>query len=384
MTDSKIYPVGGITLGSGAPVDGAYQTQPNDGQLYVRSDNSNLYCRLGGVWANLSASSSGVSSFNTRTGAVTLSTADVAAVITQLSSSNLTVGGTSTAPTITLPNVGPGATGPIGDATHVSTVTIDANGRVTALSSTGIALPHTAITDFTTAVQGIISAGAGITDTSGVIAIDTTHANTFTAVQTATALAATLSGTTGRFVGVLTAAPGSGTYLTGDFGIDDVAKQIWVCTAGGSPGTWSSFGAGGGGGGTLYTASPTAGVTTAPGAEVFGSFSTPWTLAVTATSANKVHLVVSATIKASSNTVHYIGIKRGSTLIFSSGAIFADDGTFYTTTAINFVDSSPGTNPTYEVVASPESNVTLTLDNTVRTTPTPTAGGVSAFAATVY
>ena len=37
-----------------------------------------------------------------------------------------------------LKNTGPGATGPIGDATHVSTVTIDAQGRVTALTSTAI------------------------------------------------------------------------------------------------------------------------------------------------------------------------------------------------------------------------------------------------------
>lgn len=38
----------------------------------------------------------------------------------------------------TLKSTGPGATGPIGDGTHVSTVTIDAQGRVTALSSTAI------------------------------------------------------------------------------------------------------------------------------------------------------------------------------------------------------------------------------------------------------
>jgi len=38
----------------------------------------------------------------------------------------------------TLKNTGPGATGPIGDATHVATVTIDAQGRVTALTSTAI------------------------------------------------------------------------------------------------------------------------------------------------------------------------------------------------------------------------------------------------------
>jgi hypothetical protein len=41
--------------------------------------------------------------------------------------------------TISLPNTGPGASGPIGDSTHVAAVTIDAQGRVTALSSVAIA-----------------------------------------------------------------------------------------------------------------------------------------------------------------------------------------------------------------------------------------------------
>lgn len=39
---------------------------------------------------------------------------------------------------VTLKNTGPGITGPIGDATHSSAVTIDAQGRVTALSSVSI------------------------------------------------------------------------------------------------------------------------------------------------------------------------------------------------------------------------------------------------------
>jgi hypothetical protein len=41
---------------------------------------------------------------------------------------------------LTLKNTGPGATGPIGDATHVAATTIDAQGRVTALSSVAISL----------------------------------------------------------------------------------------------------------------------------------------------------------------------------------------------------------------------------------------------------
>jgi hypothetical protein len=45
---------------------------------------------------------------------------------------------TGTYPSPTLKNTGPGATGPIGDSTHVAQVTIDAQGRVTALASVGI------------------------------------------------------------------------------------------------------------------------------------------------------------------------------------------------------------------------------------------------------
>jgi hypothetical protein len=45
---------------------------------------------------------------------------------------------TGTYPNPTLATAGPGATGPIGDGTHVAVVTIDAKGRVTALSSTAI------------------------------------------------------------------------------------------------------------------------------------------------------------------------------------------------------------------------------------------------------
>lgn len=56
--------------------------------------------------------------------------------------------GTGSAPT--LKTTGPGATGPLGSATAVPTVTIDANGRVTALTSTSIAIPESAVTSLAT------------------------------------------------------------------------------------------------------------------------------------------------------------------------------------------------------------------------------------------
>lgn len=47
-----------------------------------------------------------------------------------------------------------------------------------------------------------------------------------------------------RYVGATTSgAPGSGTFSTGDHVIDQTGK-IWICTAGGTPGTWAQVGAG--------------------------------------------------------------------------------------------------------------------------------------------
>jgi hypothetical protein len=48
--------------------------------------------------------------------------------------------------------------------------------------------------------------------------------------------------------------PSAGSFLAGDFVIDGAAGQVWVCTAAGSPGTWSEAGGGGGGGGWPGTA----------------------------------------------------------------------------------------------------------------------------------
>ena len=58
-----------------------------------------------------------------------------------------------------------------------------------------------------------------------------------------TALIASLTGTSGRFVGVTDSAPTSGTFLTGDFAIDVVNGCIWICIAGGTSGQWVASGA---------------------------------------------------------------------------------------------------------------------------------------------
>lgn len=72
------------------------------------------------------------------------------------------------------------------------------------------------------------------------------------AVRNAVALA--VQGLTGavtatRYVGgTASGAPASGTFLTGDW-IVTTGGSIWICTAGGTPGTWTQVSGGGGGGG---------------------------------------------------------------------------------------------------------------------------------------
>src|SRR5207253_215574 len=50
---------------------------------------------------------------------------------------------------LTLKNTGPGATGPLGTAARTNTVTIDAQGRVTALTDQAITIPESAVTSLT-------------------------------------------------------------------------------------------------------------------------------------------------------------------------------------------------------------------------------------------
>lgn len=88
---------------------------------------------------------------------------------------------------LTLKNTGPGVTGPIGDATHVPVVTIDAQGRVTALTSTAISANVTGtgttnrVAKFTGAStigdSNLIGAGAGTLTLSAA----NTHTATFPA-----------------------------------------------------------------------------------------------------------------------------------------------------------------------------------------------------------
>lgn len=53
---------------------------------------------------------------------------------------------------------------------------------------------------------------------------------------------ATLTGTNGSYVGQTNGAPLSGTFSTGDFASDPTNTGLWICTSGGSPGTWAPIG----------------------------------------------------------------------------------------------------------------------------------------------
>ncbi|MBV9485821.1 MAG: hypothetical protein JO246_07150 [Frankiaceae bacterium] len=83
---------------------------------------------------------------------------------------------------------------------------------------------------------------------------------TFSAIVGAAAFAA--SGLTGattpsRYVGAtVSGAPSSGTFLTGDFVLDQTAR-IWVCVAAGSPGTWTTVSSGAAGSTLLMPAGGT-------------------------------------------------------------------------------------------------------------------------------
>lgn len=69
--------------------------------------------------------------------------------------------------------------------------------------------------------------------------LDVSGAAVFNSTLTGPSLAASLAGA-GRYVGGTNGAPSSGTFLTGDYATDITNNVVWLCTAGGTPGTWAA------------------------------------------------------------------------------------------------------------------------------------------------
>lgn len=103
--------------------------------------------------------------------------------------------------------------------------------------------------------NGLLQTGNALSELTGVAGTARTNIGaapvaspTFTGTTTAPEF--TASGLTGavaasRYVGATASgAPGSGTFATGDFVIDQTGF-VWVCSAGGSPGTWVKVGGSG-------------------------------------------------------------------------------------------------------------------------------------------
>jgi len=137
---------------------------------------------------------------------------------------------TGTYPNPTLATTG--TAGTYGSSLSIPVVTTDTKGRVTSVTTTTVndinKLPLAGGT-----MSGAIAMGGNAITGGGEI-VGTDHK--------ATGLTGATAGA--RFVGATTnGAPTSGTFVTGDFIVDQYGK-MWVCTGGGTPGTWASAGNG--------------------------------------------------------------------------------------------------------------------------------------------
>jgi hypothetical protein len=118
---------------------------PVEGQIYYDTGDDTIYFRDASAWINIAGDISGVTA-----------------------GTGLTGGGTSGVVTVTLANTAVTAAA-YGSATAVATFTVDAQGRLTAAANATIAIPSTAVTDFTEAVQDV--AGAAIAGTANEITV---------------------------------------------------------------------------------------------------------------------------------------------------------------------------------------------------------------------
>ena len=118
---------------------------PVEGQIYYDTGDDTVYFRNATAWVNIAGDISGVTA-----------------------GTGLTGGGTSGVVTVTLADTAVTAAA-YGSATAVATFTVDAQGRLTAAAAATIAIPSTAVTDFTEAVQDV--AGALVAGTANEVSV---------------------------------------------------------------------------------------------------------------------------------------------------------------------------------------------------------------------
>ena len=109
-------------------------SSPADGQIYYDTDDDLIYFYNSSAWVALSSA-----------------TGDITAVV---AGTGLSGGATSGSATLNLANTAVTAAS-YGSVTQVGTFTVDAQGRLTAAANATIAVPSTAVTDFTEAVQDV-------------------------------------------------------------------------------------------------------------------------------------------------------------------------------------------------------------------------------------
>ena len=122
-------------------------SSPVEGQIYYDTGDDIVYFRNSSAWVGLGAG-------------------DLTSIVagTGLSGTDLT----GPIPTLSLANTAVTAAA-YGSATAVATFTVDAQGRLTAAAATTIAIPSTAVTDFTEAVQDV--AGALVAGTANEVSV---------------------------------------------------------------------------------------------------------------------------------------------------------------------------------------------------------------------
>ena len=109
-------------------------SSPADGQIYYDTDDDLIYFYNSSAWVALSSA-----------------VGDITAVV---AGTGLSGGATSGSATLNLANTAVTAAA-YGSVTQVGTFTVDAQGRLTAAANATIAVPSTAVTDFTEAVQDV-------------------------------------------------------------------------------------------------------------------------------------------------------------------------------------------------------------------------------------